>query len=117
MRNLKDQLIKKAEELGWKVTISEGHEWEFKQSSPAGEDFFFSINANEHKEVWREVRRYANDFDPDEHIEMWVLAKYQGGKNIPSIRKLVEDADDINEMLDKLADALYEVTEFKLFFR
>jgi len=42
---------------------------------------------------------------------MWVEAKHNGREGIPSIRELVEDADEIDKMLDALADALYEVTE------
>ena len=110
MKSLKKRLIQKAEELDWNVTV-EKKEWTFQQHSPAGEDFFFYITVENLKDLWREVRRYANDFDPDEHIEMWVEAKQHGREGIPSIRELVEDADEIDKMLDALADALYEVTE------
>ena len=111
MKSLKKRLIEKAEELDWRVNIYDGSNWEFEKYSPAGEDFIFSIDTKDPEDVWREVRRYANDFDTEEHIEMWVQAKRYGTNGVPSIRRLVEDADDIDEMLDELADALREVTE------
>lgn len=110
MKKLKERLIQKADELEWSVTIDEKN-WEFEKFSPAGEDFVFSVDIEDIEELWREVRRYANDFDTEEHIEMWVEAKRNGRDGIPSIRRLVEDADDIDEMLEELADALREVTE------
>lgn len=111
MKDLKTRLIEKAEELDWRVNIDDQNNWEFEKYSPAGEDFIFSVDAEDPKNVWREVSRYANDFDTEEHIEMWVEAKRNGREGIPSIRRLVEDADDIDEMLEELADALREVTE------
>lgn len=110
MKDLKNRLIEKADELEWSVNI-DGDDWEFEKYSPAGEDFIFTVSVDAPEEVWREVRRYANDFDTEEHIEMWVEAKKNLVSGIPSIRRLVEDADDIDKMLDELADALRDVTE------
>ena len=111
VKNLKKKLIEKAESLEWSVNIYDKKDWEFEKYSPAGEDFIFSVTAEKPEELWREVRIYANEFDTEEHIEMWVMAKADGRGGIPSIRRLVEDADAIDEMLDELADALREVTE------
>jgi len=61
-------------------------------------------------ELAREVRRYAADFDADEHAAMWVESR--GKRGVPdSIRTLIDDADAIQEMLDELADALTAVKE------
>lgn len=106
----KKQLIKKSEELGWNVRV-EGNDWEFEKFSPAGEDFIFSVVAETPKRVADEVRIYANSFDTEDHIAMWVEAKRSGRKGIPSIRQLVEDADAIDMMLDELADALCKASE------
>lgn len=51
---LKEKLIAKAEELGWKVQIDEitdGIEVDFYQYSPAGEDFGFYIYADSIEDV------------------------------------------------------------------
>lgn len=48
---------------------------------------------------------YANDFDPDEHAEMWV--NYRGEGGCPSsIRALIDDADGIKKHLKETSDAL-----------
>ena len=55
-----DDLLDKAEELGWCIHESDT-EWEFIQNSPAGEDFFFDISASDvHSadDMVREIRSY-----------------------------------------------------------
>ena len=111
MKDWLSRLIDKADELEWHVTKCDDGSYEFEKYSPAGEDFFFSVSADGPEELCREVRRYANEFDTEEHITMWVEAKQSGRSGIPSIRRLVEDADDIDEMLSELADALEDVEE------
>ena len=110
MKCLKTRLIEKAEELDWKVTV-DGTYWEFAKYSPAGEDFVFSVEAKDDKGVWREVRVYANYFDPEDHVVMWVEAKRNGVEGVPNVRQLVEDADAIEKMLDELAEALRKETK------
>lgn len=104
-------LLDKVDTLGWSVYEDESG-WDIRQASPAGEDFGFYIHKSEVKDAddfIREVRKIADDFDPDENIEMWVEARRNGASGVPDIRTLVEDADDEQDMLDKLADALESV--------
>lgn len=102
---MNQKYLDKLEQLEWVVNESES--WiELEKYSPAGEDFIFSVSADNFVD---DIKEYAANFDPDEHIEMWVMAKYNGGKDIPSIRELVEDADAIDEMLQELAIAMCEV--------
>ena len=110
MNDLKKKLFYKADGLNWAVNVYDNTNWEFEKYSPAGEDFFFTVTVEKTEDVWREVQRYAIDFDQDEHIEMWVKAR-NSTSGVPSIRVLVEDAAEIQKMLDELADALREVTE------
>ena len=104
-----DELLDKAEELGWCIHESDT-EWEFIQHSPAGEDFSFDISASgicSVDDMVREIRAYANDFDAEEHAKMWIEAKAQGrASGVPDIKTLVKDADDIKLMLNKLASAM-----------
>lgn len=85
-------------------TVDEGG-MELEKCSPAGEDFFFYI---EGKDIPAEVAEYAEDFDPDEHAEMWVESRGKGGCP-DSIRELIDDAQAIQEMLNELAAALATV--------
>ena len=92
------------EALEWAVTECEDGTIELEKYSPAGEDFIFHVEA---ENFAREVEDYADSFDPDEHIAMWILAKHRGTcSGIPSTRELVHDAEDIDKMLHELADAL-----------
>lgn len=95
------------EAQGWTIEDCEWGDgtkgYELFQNSPAGEDFSFSIEADD---VPYNVMEYYLDFDPDEHIEMWIEARHSGVGGIPSTRELVNDAEAIEEMLRKLACAL-----------
>lgn len=94
------------ENHGWNITAYNDSYWDISQFSPAGEDFFFTINHNNSvKKAIEEISQYANDFDVDEHIEMWVEARQIDNNrlNVLSIRRLAEDAESIQEMLDDFA--------------
>ena len=105
---LSDEQIEACESHGW--VISEGYDGnvDLEQQSPAGEDFIFSATAENFTE---DVKQYAADFDPDEHAEMWVEARRNGGKGIPRVSVLVHDAEAIDEMLQDLAAALAAIPE------
>lgn len=119
--NIRDRIIDVAEDLGWSVSFGtqtridpvtqeqvEESYAEFERYSPAGEDFGFTVFFDMDEDITREVSSYAEDFDIDEHVEMWVQAKANGGQGIPSVRELVDDAEDIKEMLCDLAKGLEE---------
>lgn len=91
------------ENLGWNINECDGGTVEVCQYSPAGEDFFFTVNI---KNFTKEVDEYADDFDPDEHIAMWIEARKNGVAGVPTTRELVHDAEAIQKMLKELALAL-----------
>ena len=91
------------ESLDWTIREYDDGTVEVCQASPAGEDFFFTANV---KNFPQEVEQYADDFDPDEHIEMWIEARKHGTAGVPSTRELVHDAEAIQKMLKELAEAL-----------
>lgn len=81
--------------------------WDISQYSPAGEDFSFAIVHNgSFEEAIKAIKHYAYEFDEEEHIETYVKAREAGLEGVPSVRTLVEDAKDIQEMLDDLADGV-----------
>lgn len=101
------------ENLGWNISEANfgGGDigWELQQYSPAGEDFIFDIeHNNSNKLAIDNIIEFAENFDEDEHIEMWIEARHSGIEGIPSIRELVEDAKDIHKMLLKLSNYLTE---------
>ena len=90
------------ENLDWSI-----HEYEkdveLEKFSPAGEDFFFCVDK---KNFINNVIEYAEDFDADEHAEMWVENRHTVSGVPKSIRTLIDDADAIKKMLSELAENL-----------
>ena len=106
---LDQKYIDALEKLDWQVSsYTDDGRVELETYSPAGEDFLMCVEVEDFP---RAVAEYAADFDPDEHIEMWIEARKNGVSGIPGTRELVHDAEDIDKMLQKLADALREVEE------
>lgn len=98
------------------VTLSEKYEAdnnEFCQEvefySNAGEDVVETVFYNgTSKNFIRAFREMADDFDADEHAEMWIESR--GKRGVPdSIRALINDADNIKEFLSKVADELENI--------
>lgn len=101
------------DECGWgiykanyKDTLNDEVYVELSQGSPAGEDFSFGVWYKNAKDLVNEIKDYAECFDIDEHVEMWIDAKRNGVAGVPSISDLVEDAKEIQKMLDDLVAAL-----------
>lgn len=100
------KLIDRAEKLDWNCTVGvqDNQQYiEFYQGSPAGEDFGFTAWGNTLSEMIRSIREYADGFDEEEHVEMFIEAKNNGLFGVPSIKTLVEDAAEIQKMLNTLA--------------
>lgn len=97
--------IKKIEDLGWNVTVSEygsGFKkikyYELSKYSNAGEDFFFSI---EYKNAMEELTDYVMWFDVSEHAE-----SVNNMRGAPDLETLIEDAREIKEDLETLLEEL-----------
>ena len=111
-------LLAKAGELGWwsSAWIEESQNnrtyVEMGQHSPAGEDFSMIIDfdAEDQCSSFQDsLESYYEDFDIDEHVEMWVEARRNGISGVPSIRELVKDAEEIDAMILKLSQTLQEM--------
>lgn len=92
------------ERLGWYWLNCDDGNIELEKHSPAGEDFSFTVSEESFVE---NVKEYAAHFDQDEHIEMWISARRNGTRGVPSTREPVKDAEDIDAMLKGLAEALF----------
>lgn len=102
MKKLNKKVIKAIEDLGWFVKEYDD-EYMLEQSSPAGEDIVEYIRKGE--DVVSQVWDIYNNFDEEEHVEMWVNARHNAS-GVPSIRELVKDAEEISEMYKQLALAV-----------
>lgn len=104
MKELEQKYIDILEENDWSVSAYIADERvELEKYSLAGEDFSIIV---EMENFPSSVREYANDFDTDEHAEMWIKARGKVNGVPKSIRELIDDVDAIQKMLNELADAL-----------
>lgn len=107
MKKLKKKYLDVLEKQDWTVCDYTGDgRVELEKFSPAGEDFIMCVEVENFPAA---VAEYATGFDIDEHIAMWIEAKQNGTRGVPSARELVHDAEDIDKMLQELAAALAEV--------
>lgn len=70
--------------------------------SPAGEDMYFTVDI---ENFAHNIYEEYDNFDIDEHIEMWIEARKSG----VSIRRLCQDAEDISDFLGNFAMKLYDI--------
>lgn len=96
MRNIKKKkIIAVCEKCGWNVTV----DGDFVTLELEDTPFSFECNISEIQET---ARAEYWDFDENEFIEMWMEAKRNGCRNVPTVRGLLEAADAINDSLEKL---------------
>lgn len=92
------------ESLDWTINgYTDDGRVEIEKYSPAGEEFIICVDVNDFP---KSVFEYAESFDMDEHISMWIEAKQNGTRSVPSTRELVHDAEEIEKMLQELSDML-----------
>lgn len=107
MKNLPGKVIDVLEKNEWRVCgIYEQDDKQYAELetfSDAGEDVLVTIwYDGTGRDFANSFYEYYAGFDPDEHAEALVAMRGQHG--IPdSIRTLIDDADSINDMLEKTA--------------
>lgn len=92
------------ENHNWSVTVCDDGTIELETNSPAGEDLIVAVEAENFVD---NMKAYSASFDPDGHVEKWILARRSGTRDVPSAFALVEDAKAIDKMLQELAQALF----------
>lgn len=82
------------------------HDIDLETHSPEGEDVIISLTYNGTEEGFIQAfNDYANDFDAEEHAEMWI--KSRGKNGVPNrIKDLLKDADWIKNILMEIAEEL-----------
>lgn len=68
------------------------------------------IECNEPSELKGEIRSRYENFDVDEEAEMYIEAKQNGLKGVPSIRTLVNDLEDEEEKYAELWEAVEDLS-------
>lgn len=108
MKELEKKYLDVLEKNDWSVSsYTDDGRVELEKYSPAGEDFIMCVEVENFPDA---VMEYYENFDIDEHIEMWVEARRNRTSGVPSVRRLAIDGEAIDEMLKELAYALTEVS-------
>lgn len=106
MKELEQKYIEILEENDWSISsYTDDGRVEVQKYSPAGEDFLMCVEVESFPES---VREYANNFDADEHAEMWIEARGRVNGVPNSVRELIDDAEEIKKMIYELAAVLEE---------
>lgn len=107
-----EKFLEKAEELDWSYTLYKEKKGctyaELEKYSPLGEDFSMIVHFSEHNpegSFLEDLRNSYIGFDPDEHAEMWIENRGENGTP-NSIKDLINDALDIEEMIGELIQYL-----------
>lgn len=87
------------ENNGFDVNVIDGG-YEVSQYTPAEEDWILTFNKLE------DIVDYAENFDPEEEFTMWIKAKQNGVRGIPSVPELWKDQLWKQELLNKVADKI-----------
>lgn len=112
MPELRQEYLDILEKREWSVSgYTDDGRVELEWWSPAGEDFLVCVNVENFPD---EILDYSDDFDPDEHIEMWVEARANGRQDVPGARRLaifnphelVNITKIVWDKLDRLKDNL-----------
>ena len=107
MKKLEQKYLDVLEKHDWAVSsYTDDGRVEIEKYSPAGEDFSICVEVENFPDA---VMEYYEDFNVDDHIDMWVEARRNGVSGVPPTRRLAIDAEAIDEMLKELAYALAEV--------
>ena len=94
-----------AKNLRWSIENEGDGYLRFSHTSPAGEEFSFSVSSDD---LIHQVQECADAFDVSEHVAMW-LQERDHFSGVPAAEILVEDARKIQSMLNTLAEKLGEL--------
>lgn len=114
MRQTLDEIIKVAEDNGWRVDTDEQSngdiELTFYQYSPAGQDFSFYITLDKDDNICdcaQAVYEYYEAYEPEAETMLWLDSEGHGKNGAPyHMKDLLEDMEACEKMLEDLSIAL-----------
>lgn len=109
MKKFIKQIIDVAEDLDWSVNVDD-NELEFSKSSPAGQDFNFSITADNLEEAIEKINERCDNFDCSEETYLWLDDTGHGTNGAPyDMKDVYEDMESCLEMMEELKDKLESI--------
>ena len=105
MLNKKDKkrLEKVLKSLDWNITSEYDNFIEIETYSNAGEDLIETLDSND---IVGSAFNIYNNYDAEEHVQLYAEYSLNHEKGVPDIFTLVEDANEIEEMYKQLYLAL-----------
>ena len=96
-------------EISERTYNNDGYDVELETYSPEGEDVIIPLIYDGTEEDFiRQFEKYTEDFNAEEHAEMWIEGRGKNG--VPdSIKDLLEDAEWIKDTLMEVAEELNNI--------
>lgn len=92
-------ITKILEKNGFDVNVYDNY-YEINQYTPAGEDWFITLND------LNDIVEYAENFDPEEEFTMWMEARQRGTRGVPGPAELWQDQLWKQKLLNKIANKI-----------
>lgn len=96
-----EELIKKLEKNGWKVTQFDDGSIDIEQYSNLGEDLIEEIKCKDEMEFIKEFEKIVECFDAEEHAEIYINMRGKRGVPNCTIRELLDDAEEIKQLYER----------------
>ena len=103
------KLFEKAEELGWSRDHDCDDTYTFSKSSPAGQDFSFTVDTEGEPTFFlSNIKEYYNDYDPSYEAYLWLDDSGHGKSGSPyEMIDVYNDMVACGDMVFDLWNALY----------
>ena len=108
-----EQITNVATALGWSVETDASRpgftEFEFRQYTPAGQDFGFSVEMRngDPDSLLQELEKYYEAYDSDYEAYLWIGTDGHGKNGAPyHIKDIVSDMEAAEAMIDTLYETL-----------
>lgn len=108
-----EQITNVATALGWSVETDASRpgftEFEFRQYTPAGQDFGFSVEMRDGDpdSLLQELEKYYEAYDSDYEAYLWIGTDGHGKNGAPyHIKDIVSDMEAAEAMIDTLYETL-----------
>lgn len=99
-----NRMLKKAEELGWKVDREQDSIYYFQKFSPAGQDFYFSVDTENNPDLFlSNLLSVYENFDVSYETYLWLDNTGHGRSGAPyDMKDAYEDMEACEEMIYSL---------------
>lgn len=102
---LNKRIYKAVERQGWRVERPDGSTVRLSCITRYCDEYCVCVDAGRFVE---EIRELARAFDPDEYVADCIGCGSRGHCGVPNVRMLLEIADDIDDKIRHLADAVWQ---------